>query len=34
LDFRHPWMRERRVEGAHQEFFGLCPECVYSTETD
>jgi Fur family ferric uptake transcriptional regulator len=34
LDLRHPWVRERKIEGAHPEFFGLCPECVDSTETD
>ena len=34
LDLRHPWVRERKIEGARPEFFGLCPECVNSTETD
>jgi len=34
LDSSHPWVRERKIQGARPEFFGLCPECVDSTQTD
>jgi hypothetical protein len=34
LDWGHPWVRERKIQGARPEFFGLCPECVDSTTAD
>jgi len=26
-DRRHPWVRERRIDGARIEYFGRCPRC-------
>ena len=28
LDPNHPWVRERKIQGAQPEYFGLCPECL------
>ena len=33
LGSNHPWVRERKIQGARPEFFGLCPECVDRTKT-
>lgn len=34
LDSSHPWVRERRIQGARPEYFGLCPDCVDRTRTE
>jgi Fur family ferric uptake transcriptional regulator len=26
-DRRHPWVRQRTIQGGQAEYFGLCPEC-------
>ncbi|MBN2554044.1 MAG: transcriptional repressor [Spirochaetales bacterium] len=28
LDPSHPWVKERRVQGARPEYYGLCPDCA------
>jgi Fur family ferric uptake transcriptional regulator len=28
LDPDHPWVRERKIQGARPEYFGLCPDCL------
>jgi Fur family ferric uptake transcriptional regulator len=28
LDPGHPWVREREIQGARPEYFGLCPVCL------
>ena len=28
LDPNHPWVQERKIQGARSEYFGLCPDCV------
>ena len=28
LDPNHPWVRERKIQGAQPEYFGLCPDCL------
>ena len=28
LDTSHPWVRERKIQGARPEYFGLCPGCA------
>jgi Fur family ferric uptake transcriptional regulator len=30
LDPGHPWVRERKIEGARPEYFGLCPDCLHT----
>lgn len=32
LDPRHPWVQERKIQGARPEYFGLCPACLDSGE--
>jgi Fur family ferric uptake transcriptional regulator len=27
LDRRHPWVRQRTIQGGQAEYFGLCPGC-------
>ena len=27
LDPRHPWVRQRLIQGGQAQYFGLCPEC-------
>jgi hypothetical protein len=28
LDPNHPWVRERKIQGAQPKYFGLCPDCL------
>ena len=34
LDPSHPWVKERRVQGARPEYYGLCPDCAGSHSND